>query len=114
MSVPLVAHGGTAFPAAAVPGAIERGIAKFNVGTVLKRTYLQSLKKASVGVGEAASPHDLIGSHNERDLLAVGKADVSAVVRGLISRYGGSGRAQPDSDAALSSAPHRVTGELRS
>ena len=27
-------HGGTGFPAGAVPAAIERGVAKFNVGTV--------------------------------------------------------------------------------
>ena len=93
VAVPLVAHGGTAFPATAVPGAIERGVAKFNVGTVLKRTYLQSLRNALVSVDEAASPHDLIGSHSEHDLLEAGKADVTAVVRGLISRYGGSGRA---------------------
>ena len=92
VSVPLVAHGGTSFPAVAVPGAIERGIAKFNVGTALKRTYLESLRKAVVGVGEAASPHDLIGSHSGRDLLAAGTTGMTAVVRGLISRYGGSGR----------------------
>ena len=49
VEVPLVLHGGTGFPAAAVPGAIERGVAKFNVGTVLKRTYLD-------GLGAGAEP----------------------------------------------------------
>jgi fructose-bisphosphate aldolase class II len=93
VQVPLVAHGGSAFPAQAVPGAIERGVAKFNVGTVLKRTYLRSLERAVAAAPDTASPHDLIGSHGEQDLLQAGKADVTAVVRGLISRYGGSGRA---------------------
>jgi ketose-bisphosphate aldolase len=93
VGVPLVAHGGTAFPAAAVPGAIERGVAKFNVGTVLKRSYLEALRGAVGNVSDMASPHDLIGSHGSNDLLEVGKANVIEVVTMLIRRFGGSGRA---------------------
>jgi fructose/tagatose bisphosphate aldolase len=89
----LVAHGGTAFPEHAVPGAIERGVAKFNIGTVLKRSYLEALRGAVGNVSELASPHDLIGSHGRDDLLEAGKANVTEVVRTLIRRFGGSGRA---------------------
>lgn len=100
VAVPLVAHGGSAFPTAAIPGAIARGVAKVNVGTVLKRAYLESLTRAVAGVSDPASPHDLIGSHNEHDLLEVGKADLSAVVRRLIGCYGASGRADSDAGEA--------------
>ncbi|HTW11208.1 MAG TPA: class II fructose-bisphosphate aldolase [Solirubrobacteraceae bacterium] len=93
VEVPLVAHGGTAFPAEAVPGAIQRGVAKFNVGTVLKRTYLDLLREATAAVSARDSPHDLVGSHNDRDLLAAGKAGITEVVRALIRRFGASGHA---------------------
>lgn len=102
VGVPLVAHGGTAFPAHAVPGAITRGIAKFNVGTVLKRSYLDALRTAVGNASELASPHDLIGSHGSEDLLEVGKANVIDVVRVLISRFGGSGKADQFGQALAS------------
>src|SRR5262249_27711606 len=40
VSVPLVIHGGTSFPPQAVPLAIASGVAKFNVGTILKKRFL--------------------------------------------------------------------------
>ena len=65
VEVPLVVHGGTAFPPEAVPGAIERGVAKFNVGTVLKRTFLDGLEsgRSPRRIRRSSSPHDLVGSH---------------------------------------------------
>jgi ketose-bisphosphate aldolase len=93
VDVPLVVHGGTGFPGEAVPEAIERGVAKFNVGTALKRAYLQGLREALAGGSPKASPHDLVGSHKIADLQAAAMKDVVAVVRELIRSYGGSGRA---------------------
>jgi fructose-bisphosphate aldolase class II len=93
VDVPLVVHGGTAFPAGAVPGAIARGVAKFNIGTVLKRAHLEALSAAATSVGHNESPHDLVGSHGPRDLLAAGRRSVVDIVRELIRLYGGSGRA---------------------
>lgn len=94
VDVPLVAHGGTAFPAQAVPGAIARGVAKFNVGTILKRTHLAALQRAVSAVTAHDSPHDLVGSHSHRDLLAATQPPVIDIVRGLIRRYGGQNRAR--------------------
>jgi fructose/tagatose bisphosphate aldolase len=91
--VPLALHGGTSFPREAVPGAIERGVAKLNVGTALKRAFLEGLKEAAAAADPAASPHDLLGSHGRSDLLEAGKARLIPVVRDLIRLYGGSGRA---------------------
>jgi fructose/tagatose bisphosphate aldolase len=91
--VPLVVHGGTGFPPAAVPGAIARGVAKFNVGTILKRTFLDAVAAALASAPPASSPHDLIGSRGSSDVLAAGADKMRAVVRSLIEVYGGSGRA---------------------
>jgi ketose-bisphosphate aldolase len=93
IEVPLVVHGGSAFPADAVAGAIARGVAKFNIGTVLKRAYLNVLSTAVISVGENESPHDLVGSHGPRDVLAAGKPGVVDAVRERIRLYGASGRA---------------------
>ncbi len=91
--VPLVVHGGTGFPAAAVPAAIARGVAKFNVGTVLKRAFLDGMTGALADASPAASPHDLLGSHASADVLTSGAEKMRAVVRSLIQLYGGTGRA---------------------
>jgi fructose-bisphosphate aldolase class II len=93
VDVPLVVHGGTGFPPDAVPGAIARGVAKFNVGTVLKRAALRGIVDAATSVPDAASPHDLLGSHGSLDLLGAGTLPLVETVRELIRRYGGSGRA---------------------
>jgi ketose-bisphosphate aldolase len=93
VGLPLVIHGGTSFPADAVAEATARGVAKFNVGTALKRAALQGLsaRVASLPVGE--SPHDLVGSHRPSDLLEATKPPLIRIVRELMRLYGSSGRA---------------------
>lgn len=93
VGVPLAVHGGTSFPPDAVGRAIVRGVTKFNVGTALKRAFLEGLAEAVEACPADAGPHDLLGSHSEADLLSAGKARVIPTVRGLIRLYGGSGRA---------------------
>ena len=88
--VPLAVHGGTSFPPELVPGAIARGVAKFNVGTGLKRAFLDGLSAAGHPDGD---PHALLGSRGSADLLSAGAARMRGVARGLIRLYGGSGRA---------------------
>ena len=93
VGVPLVIHGGTGFPAGAVPAAITRGVAKFNVGTTLKRTLLEELSAGLRGLPEGASPHDLVGSHKSSDLLEVAKHRLVQKLRSLMRLYGSAGRA---------------------
>ncbi len=93
-SVPLVAHGGTSFPADAVAPAIARGVAKFNVGTALKRAFLSGLTDGVAALQEpvSADVHQAIGSHSRQDVLVEARARIVPVVRELIQLYGGSGR----------------------
>ena len=46
VDVPLVLHGGTGIPEEAVQKAIRGGIAKVNVGTIIRNTYLSNLCEA--------------------------------------------------------------------
>jgi ketose-bisphosphate aldolase len=72
--VPLVIHGGTGFPDAAVASAIARGVAKFNVGAVLKQAFLDGLKDAVTALPPQAGIHQVMGSRKETDVLTQGKA----------------------------------------
>jgi ketose-bisphosphate aldolase len=92
VDVPLVIHGGTSFPPAAVPSAIALGVAKFNVGTVLKHEFWDGLDASVRFVGTNADVHQLLGSHKESDVMAVAQQRMTAKVRSLIRQYGGSGR----------------------
>jgi ketose-bisphosphate aldolase len=93
VSVPLVIHGGSSFPADAIEPAIAAGVAKFNVGTVLRRAYLRGLGEALAQLPGEPDVHAAIGSHGPADVLEAGKAALSETARELIRQYGGSGRA---------------------
>jgi ketose-bisphosphate aldolase len=93
VSVPLVIHGGTSFPPEAVPQAIANGVAKFNVGTILKTTFLQAVQEAMRAWPPRVDVHAVLGSHKETDFLVAGKAAMKERVKALMHLYGSSRRA---------------------
>jgi fructose/tagatose bisphosphate aldolase len=88
-----VIHGATGFPSDAVAPAIAAGVAKFNVGTVLRRAFLGGLAAAVAALPDEPDVHAVLGSHGPADVLRAGQAPMVAAVRNLIRQYGGSGRA---------------------
>jgi len=92
VEVPLVIHGGTSFPPSAVAPAVALGVAKFNVGTVLKHEFWVGLESSVRSVGANPDVHRLLGSHKESDVMAVAQQRMTTKVRSLIRQYGGSGR----------------------
>jgi fructose/tagatose bisphosphate aldolase len=93
-AVPLVIHGGTGFPPEAIPTAIRHGVAKFNVGTILKKTFLAAIREPLLSIEDTANVHDVLGSHREQDYLIAGKRAMQAKVQELLQLYGSSGRAR--------------------
>jgi ketose-bisphosphate aldolase len=93
VDVPLAIHGGTGFPGDAVAPAIAAGVAKFNVGTAVRRAFLHGLTEAVAGLPPEPDVHVVIGSHTADDVLEAGKTAMVEVVRNLIRQYGGVGRA---------------------
>ena len=91
--VPLVIHGATGFPRDAIAPAIAAGVAKFNVGTVLRTAFLRGLTEAVAELPAEPDVHAAIGSHGPDDVLETGKAAMAEAVRSLIRQYGASGRA---------------------
>ena len=90
--VPLVIHGGTGFPASAVRPAIERGVAKFNIGTRLKQAMLAGIQEALAGLPERPNVHLVIGSREEGDVLLCGKTRMKGEILKLIALYGSARR----------------------
>lgn len=85
--VPLVIHGGTSFPPDQVPQAIAAGALKFNVGTILKKVFLEGMRETVDALPAQPFVHDLIGSHKEADLLRRGQLRMTDKVRELIRLY---------------------------
>ncbi|MBM3189557.1 MAG: class II fructose-bisphosphate aldolase [Chloroflexi bacterium] len=92
--VPLVIHGGSGFPAWAVEPAIARGVAKFNVGTCLKRAFLAGIREALASLPDPFDPHLAMGSRKAGDILGLGKARMKREIAQRIQLYGAAGRAR--------------------
>jgi ketose-bisphosphate aldolase len=92
-SVPLVIHGGTGFPPEAIPAAIRYGAAKFNVGTILKKSFFAGIRESALAFDGSANIHDILGSHREQDFLLAGKSSMQEKVQEYLQLYGSSGRA---------------------
>jgi len=86
--VPFVVHGGTSFPAAAIPRAIELGVAKINVGTILKQRYLEGARDALAVFPEKPDIQALVGSRKAADFLQQAKAHVKNEVLLRMAQYG--------------------------
>jgi ketose-bisphosphate aldolase len=91
VDVPLVIHGSTGFPDDAVPKVISLGVAKFNVGSALKRAFWTGLKEALEDTPAEANPQHVIGSRTESDVLKHARDRVREEVERLIALYMGRG-----------------------
>lgn len=87
--LPLVIHGGSGFPSQAVREAIRLGVRKFNVGTILKESFLEGMRQVSL----EAHPQLILGSGTNKDILVAGKMAMKRKVKELLELYGSVGKA---------------------
>ena len=86
--VPLVIHGGTGFPDALVNEVINRGVYKFNVGTILKEVFLREVKKTLEKEDlSKADFQKLLGSNSQVNILEKGYFAVKEVVKEKLKLY---------------------------
>ena len=78
--LPLVLHGGSGVPFDMIQAAIQRGVAKVNIGTELQRTFSAALRRSV-----AAQPEEI----DPRKLLKPATAALQAVVRDRIALFAG-------------------------
>jgi len=92
--VPLVLHGGTGLDREDLKRAIGAGICKVNVGTLLRRTFINSLKRYfQENEVERIDPCEVTSIGGERDMLAQARAEVSEQVAALMETFGSVSRA---------------------
>ena len=88
VDIPLVMHGGTGFPDSLAKDVIIRGVHKFNVGTMLKRTFLREFKLQLQGRDLAQiDPNNLIGSGTEEDVFKGAYSTIERFVKQKLKIY---------------------------
>jgi len=87
-SIPLVMHGGTGFPDALVKEVTNRGVYKFNVGTILKEVFLREIKKTLEKEDlSKADFQELLGSNSQVDIFEKGYFAVKEIVKEKVKLY---------------------------
>jgi fructose/tagatose bisphosphate aldolase len=102
VGIPFAIHGGTSFPPSAIPHAVEHGVAKMNVGTILKRVYLDALRASVGSLPPDLDVHEALGSRKPRDITSAARAALTAKVRELMRAYGSSGKAAGCTEGGVS------------
>ncbi|MEN3189100.1 MAG: class II fructose-bisphosphate aldolase [Atribacterota bacterium] len=91
--VPLVLHGGTGIDEHDIRTAISLGVSKINVGTLLKRVFLESLASSFADPQvEHTNVHDLLGRGGKDDILSRARTRLAEEASRFISLFGSAGR----------------------
>lgn len=92
--VPLVLHGGTGMSRADMQKTIRFGISKVNVGTALKRAYIQAVRRFYTEMDiDRIDPHVTIGWGGDDDMIACGRRAIAEKTMEFIEMFGSVGRA---------------------
>jgi ketose-bisphosphate aldolase len=93
VDVPLVLHGATSVNRSDLQAAIALGIRKINVGSILKRTYFEALRRGAAGADQDYNPYDVVGSGLKDDVLAQARLAVQRVVQDFMEVFSSNGKA---------------------
>ena len=93
VKIPLVIHGGTGFPDEAVPKVIELGVAKFNVGTILKQIFWNTIRETVSILPSTTNVQEVIGSRKTEDILVRAKNLAKTEIKRRMTVYGSAGKA---------------------
>jgi fructose/tagatose bisphosphate aldolase len=91
VDVPLVLHGASSVDERDLAAAVEIGVRKVNVGSVLKSRFLGAMRGAAAS--EAVNPYEAIGSGLDADVLTAGRRAVQETVESLMGNLGSRRRA---------------------
>jgi ketose-bisphosphate aldolase len=95
VDVPLVLHGGTGLSPENLREAIELGICKINVGTIMKRIFINYIKDyLNTHNVETLIPHEVVGKGGKMDFLAGAREEVTQVVEKFMRIFGSENRAK--------------------
>jgi fructose/tagatose bisphosphate aldolase len=93
VKVPLVLHGGSNMDSDEISKAIDMGVRKFNLGGILKKKYLEALKKEIEVIGENSFIYEVVGSGFREDILVKARFEVQKTVESYMKIYRSAGKA---------------------
>lgn len=93
VDVPLVLHGGSYINPGDVINAIEMGIRKINVGSILKKVYLKTLKEATSSLDIESNPYEIIGSGFASDVTVKARIAVQNIIENYMMQYSSNDKA---------------------
>jgi ketose-bisphosphate aldolase len=89
--VPLVLHGGTGIDPDELRKAIRAGVCKINVGTVLRRRFINSLKRYYLANDvDLLDPGEVTSVGGARDMLTAALSELASEVTALMKLFGSS------------------------
>jgi ketose-bisphosphate aldolase len=92
VEVPLVLHGGTGIERGFLKQAIREGISKINVGTILRRTFINALRRYfEEHEVDRLDPGEVTSAGGREDMLASARQAVAGEVRKLMEDFGSAG-----------------------
>lgn len=94
LDVPLVLHGSTSVSREDLAVAIKHGIRKINVGSALKRTYFEAIRRVCEVTSDMYNPYKIIGSGLKEDVLMVGRIALQSKVEEYMHIFGCAGKAK--------------------
>ena len=93
VKIPLVLHGGSYINPDDIKNAIEIGIRKINVGSILKKVYFQKIKETVENLSLSSNPYDIVGSGFKNDIHTKARLAVQAVIENFMIQYGSNNKA---------------------
>jgi fructose-bisphosphate aldolase class II len=87
LDIPLVIHGGTGFPEALIPQTLALGVAKVNIGTLLKQAFFDGIAGAIRSLPPSPSIQQIMGSRKKADILQQGKLSMYEAVVGRMRAW---------------------------
>jgi ketose-bisphosphate aldolase len=95
VDVPLVMHGGTGLSDDSIRRAIKLGICKINVGTVMKRLFINHIREyLNTTAVDSFTPHEIVGIGGEKDFLCGAREAVAEKVESMMRVFGSAGQAR--------------------
>ena len=93
LDLPLVLHGASSANRRDLAAAINRGVCKINVDSVLKQAYFAALRDACQKVQADANPYEVIRSGLASDVLAASRLTMRQVTKNWMKLFGSAGKA---------------------
>ena len=94
LDVPLVLHGSTSVSDNDILNAVNNGIRKINVGSILKQTYFEAMRSRWDSTDNTYNPYEIIGSGLNKDVLMAGRIALQGNVEHYMRLFGSAGKAK--------------------